>query len=211
MNEIYDNDSRFAGLQSFFTKYKTIILISLVSFILAFAITFSMNFIAKNNNEKAALIFNEWSDFVSKDDEANAQIKFDELITLYKKTGYTKIALLEVATKQASNGDIEGALAKYSLLIDLTDGFKGNKIYNKLARVSSARLLASKEQFDEALAMLDKYSTSTTNAYIHELTGDILVKKEQSSLAKEQYLKAEDLYSDETSKSIVAMKLANLK
>jgi predicted negative regulator of RcsB-dependent stress response len=211
MNEIYDNDSRFAGLQSFFTKYKTILLISLVSFILAFAITFSMNFIAKNNNEKAALIFNEWSDFVSKDDEANAQIKFDELITLYKKTGYTKIALLEVATKQASNGDIEGALAKYSLLIDLTDGFKGNKIYNKLARVSSARLLASKEQFDEALAMLDKYSTSTTNAYIHELTGDILVKKEQSSLAKEQYLKAEDLYSDETSKSIVAMKLANLK
>ena len=211
MNEIYDNDSRFAGLQSFFTKYKTILLIFLVSFLLAFAITFSMNFIAKNSNEKAALIFNEWSDFVSKDDEANAQIKFDELITLYKKTGYTKIALLEVATKQASNGDIEGALAKYSLLIDLTDGFKGNKIYNKLARVSSARLLASKEQFDEALAMLDKYSTSTTNAYIHELTGDILVKKEQSSLAKEQYLKAEDLYSDETSKSIVAMKLANLK
>jgi predicted negative regulator of RcsB-dependent stress response len=211
MNEIYDNDSRFAGLQSFFTKYKTILLISLVSFLLAFAITFSMNFIAKNNNEKAALIFNEWSDFVSKDDEANAQIKFDELITLYKKTGYTKIALLEVATKQASNGDIEGALAKYSLLIDLTDGFKGNKIYNKLARVSSARLLASKEQFDEALAMLDKYSTSTTNAYIHELTGDILVKKEQYLLAKEQYLKAEDLYSDETSKSIVAMKLANLK
>lgn len=211
MNEIYDNDSRFAGLQSFFTKYKTILLISLVSFLLAFAITFLMNFIAKNSNEKAALIFNEWSDFVSKDDEANAQIKFDELITLYKKTGYTKIALLEVATKQASNGDIEGALAKYSLLIDLTDGFKGNKIYNKLARVSSARLLASKEQFDEALAMLDKYSTSTTNAYIHELTGDILVKKEQSSLAKEQYLKAEDLYSDETSKSIVAMKLANLK
>ena len=211
MNEIYDNDSRFAGLQSFFTKYKTILLISLISFLLAFAITFSMNFIAKNSNEKAALIFNEWSDFVSKDDEANAQIKFDELITLYKKTGYTKIALLEVATKQASNGDIEGALVKYSLLIDLTDGFKGNKIYNKLARVSSARLLASKEQFDEALAMLDKYSTSTTNAYIHELTGDILVKKEQSSLAKEQYLKAEDLYSDETSKSIVAMKLANLK
>ena len=211
MNEIYDNDSRFGGLQSFFTKYKTILLISLVSFLLAFAITFLMNFIAKNSNEKAALIFNEWSDFVSKDDEANAQIKFDELITLYKKTGYTKIALLEVATKQASNGDIEGALVKYSLLIDLTDGFKGNKIYNKLARVSSARLLASKEQFDEALAMLNKYSTSTTNAYIHELTGDILVKKEQSSLAKEQYLKAEDLYSDETSKSIVAMKLANLK
>jgi predicted negative regulator of RcsB-dependent stress response len=211
MNEIYDNDSRFVGLQSFFTKYKTILLISFVSFLLAFAITFSMNFIAKNNNEKAALIFNEWSDFVSKDDEANAQIKFDELISLYKKTGYTKIALLEVATKQASNGDIEGALAKYSLLIDLTDGFKGNKIYNKLARVSSARLLASKEQFDEALAMLDKYSASTTNAYIHELTGDILVKKEQLSLAKEQYLKAENLYRNETSKSIVAMKLANLK
>jgi len=211
MNEIYDNDKRFSGLQNFYTKYKTILLISVISFVLAFVISLSMNLISKNNNEKAALVFSEWSDFVSQDDEVNAQNSFNELVNLYKQTGYTKIALLEVATGQAADGDIDNALINFSLLIDLTEGYNGNKIYNKLARVSSARLLVSKEKFDEALAILEKYSSSSTNAFIHELTGDILVKKEQDSLAREQYLKAENSYSDETSKSIVAMKLTDLK
>jgi len=205
MNEIYDNDKRFSGLQNFYTKYKTILLISVISFVLAFVISLSMNLISKNNNEKAALVFSEWSDFVSQDDEVNAQNSFNELVNLYKQTGYTKIALLEVATGQAADGDIDNALINFSLLIDLTEGYNGNKIYNKLARVSS------KEKFDEALAILEKYSSSSTNAFIHELTGDILVKKEQDSLAREQYLKAENSYSDETSKSIVAMKLTDLK
>lgn len=177
MNEIYDNDNRFSGLQNFYTKYKTILLISVISFVLAFVISLSMNLISKNNNEKAALVFSEWSDFVSQDDEVNAQNSFNELVNSYKQTGYTKIALLEVATGQAADGDIDNALINFSLLIDLTDGYNGNKIYNKLARVSSARILVSKEKFDEALAILEKYSSSSTNAFIHELTGDILVKK----------------------------------
>jgi len=59
--------------------------------------------------------------------------------------------------------------------------------------------------------MLEKYSGSSANAYIHELTGDILLKKEEYSLAEEQYLLAKDKYIDETSLSIVSMKLANLK
>jgi predicted negative regulator of RcsB-dependent stress response len=129
----------------------------------------------------------------------------------FSKTGYAKIALLDTATKEASEGKTTEALDKFTLLIELTDGYGGNKIYNKLARVNSARLLASENELDKALSLLEKYSSSTSNAFIHELTGDILVKKDQSLLAKDQYIRAEELYSDETSKSIVAIKIANLK
>jgi predicted negative regulator of RcsB-dependent stress response len=45
---------------------------------------------------------------------------------------------------------------------------------------------------------------------IHELTGDILTKQNKKELAKEQYLLAKDKYSDQTSISIVSMKISNL-
>ena len=87
----------------------------------------------------------------------------------------------------------------------------GNKLYNKLARVSSARLLSSDKQYDAALNMLEKYSSKSTDAYIHELTGDILLKKNEVLLAKNQYLSAKDKYIDEASQSIISMKLANIE
>ena len=211
MNEIYDNDNRFSAIQAFFNKYKTILIASVIAFIVAFGISFSLKTISKINDEKAAVIFNEWSDFLSQGDIANAEKSFDNLMNSFSKTGYAKIALLDTATKEASEGKITEALNKFTLLIELTEGYRGNKIYNKLARVNSARLLASEDELDKALSLLEKYSSSTSNAFIHELTGDILAKKDQSLLAKDQYIKAEELYGDETSKSIVAIKIANLK
>ncbi|MDB9790058.1 tetratricopeptide repeat protein [Gammaproteobacteria bacterium] len=211
MNEIYDNDNRFSAMQTFFNKYRTLLISTVIALIIAFGISFSLKAVSKINDEKAAIVFNEWADFLSRDDTANAEKSFDNLMTSFSKTGYAKIALLDTATKEASEGKTTEALDKFTLLIELTDGYGGNKIYNKLARVNSARLLASENELDKALSLLEKYSSSTSNAFIHELTGDILVKKDQSLLAKDQYIRAEELYSDETSKSIVAIKIANLK
>ena len=211
MNEIYDNDNRFSAMQTYFNKYRTLLISTVIALIVAFGISFSLKAVSKINDEKAAIVFNEWADFLSRDDTANAEKSFDNLMSSFSKTGYAKIALLDTATKEASEGKTTEALDKFTLLIELTDGYGGNKIYNKLARVNSARLLASENELDKALSLLEKYSSSTSNAFIHELTGDILVKKDQSLLAKDQYIRAEELYSDETSKSIVAIKIANLK
>jgi len=211
MNEIYDNDNRFSAMQTFFNKYRTLLISTVIALIVAFGISFSLKAVSKINDEKAAIVFNEWADFLSRDDTANAEKSFDNLMSSFSKTGYAKIALLDTATKEASEGKTTEALDKFTLLIELTDGYGGNKIYNKLARVNSARLLVSENELDKALSLLEKYSSSTSNAFIHELTGDILAKKDQSLLAKDQYIRAEELYSDETSKSIVAIKIANLK
>ena len=49
-----------------------------------------------------------------------------------------------------------------------------------------------------------------SNAFIHELIGDILSKQNKTELAKEQYNFAKEKYTDESSISIVSMKIANL-
>ena len=95
-------------------------------------------------------------------------------------------------------------------IIEFTDGYRGNKVFNKLARVSSARINLSNGQVEEALEKIQGYSSTDTNAYIHELTGDILAEQNKSELAVKQYQLASEKYSDQTSKSIISMKIANL-
>ncbi|MDB2534722.1 tetratricopeptide repeat protein [Gammaproteobacteria bacterium] len=211
MNEIFENDIKFAKLRVFYSKYKKIILtisFGLVLFILG-SILFS--YLQKNSNEKAGIIFNNWLiQDTSSEKGKEASIKaFNTLISSYKNTGYTKIALLNQASIDARNEDYDEAINKFSILIELTDGFKGNKLFNKIARINMARLLYSQQNYKEALSTLDQYSSSS-DALIHELVGDILNKQEKYILAKEQYKMAKDKYIDDTSISIVNMKLANL-
>jgi predicted negative regulator of RcsB-dependent stress response len=95
------------------------------------------------------------------------------------------------------------------MLIDLTDGIRGNTLFNKIARVNAARLFYAEEKYDEALNLLEKYSSSSS-AMIHELLGDILTKQDKIDLAKDQYLLSKDKYTDEVSTSIVSIKISNL-
>jgi predicted negative regulator of RcsB-dependent stress response len=213
MNEVFENNMKFAPLLKFYYRYKVIILSSLFAVITITAISLFLSAASERNHEKAAVIYNDWVEEVSQveSDKSKADELLNELITSYKKTGYTKLALLSSASMSARDGENEKALESFLILVNLTDGFRSNKLYNKLARVSSARLLSSDKQYDAALNMLEKYSSKSTDAYIHELTGDILLKKNEVLLAKNQYLSAKDKYIDEASQSIISMKLANIE
>ena len=69
-------------------------------------------------------------------------------------------------------------------------------------------LCMHQENYEDALTILDKYSSS--NAVIHELIGDILQKQNKLELAREQYNLAKEKYTDDTSISIISMKISNL-
>ena len=58
--------------------------------------------------------------------------------------------------------------------------------------------------------MIENFSSTSTNGYIHELTGDILYKQNKTDLALIQYEMASEKYNDDTSKSIISMKIANI-
>jgi predicted negative regulator of RcsB-dependent stress response len=212
MNDVYENDMKFLPFLKFLDKYKKvlIILVILIIFILSFFVI--SNQLQKMANEKASIIYNDWNEEISKETPSiqNLDIILNQLLKEYPKTGYTQLALLNKANFDANSNNLEDSLKNFEKLIDLTDGFNGNKILNKISRVSSARILLSLEQYDEAIKMIETFSSSNTNGYIHELTGDILVKQEKNDLAKAQYEMAVKKYSDETSKSIISMKIANM-
>ena len=212
MNKIYENDMRFVPLLNFYNKYKTLILASVAFLIIIIFSVIALSVISKINNQKASLVFNDWSvqEIESEEGLKKSNELFEDLTTSYSRTGYAKLAILTKASSDANNGKRQNAIMGFSKLVKLTNGINGNKLYNKLARVSAARLLFANANYDEALIMIEKYSSSSTNAYIHELTGDILMKKDSISLAKEQYQIAKEKYIDEASLSIISMKLANI-
>lgn len=212
MNDIYENDMKFLPFLKFLDKYKKVLVILIILIISTLSFFVISNQIQKDANEKASLIYNDWNKEISL--EAPSKQNLDAILNMllkeYPKTGYTQLALLNMANFDANLNNLEDSLKNFEKLIDLTDGFNGNKILNKISRVSSARILLSLERHDEAIEMIEAFSSSNTNGYIHELTGDILVKQEKNDLAKAQYEMAVKKYSDETSKSIISMKIANM-
>ena len=132
------------------------------------------------------------------------------LVISFLLIGYIVISTQVQKANNSKAASIDLALQNLNKLIEITNGINGNKIYNKIAKVSSARLLYSKGEYNKALNMIEEYSAVSTNAYIHELTGDILVKLNKVDLARLQYEKASEKYKDQTSITIVAMKIADL-
>ena len=212
MNNVYENNMKFLPFLKFIDKYKKIIIAITALLILTIAYLVVKNQIEKQNNEEASIVYSDWLDELSNEtpNEDNLNIILDKLLKNYKNTGYTKLALLSKANFDANLDKSEEALKNFNKLIDLTSGYGGNKIFNKMGRVSAARILLSEDRYEEALKMIEVYSSSGTNGYIHELTGDILIKQNKNDLALAQYELAANKYLDETSKSIISMKIANI-
>jgi predicted negative regulator of RcsB-dependent stress response len=212
MKNEYENNMRFLPVLKFFDKYKKLIISLFIIIIIATAYFVISNQVKKQNNENASVIYSLWLKEISVEnpDPENLDSILNQLITEYKNTGYTQLALLNKASLDARNNNVELALINFKTLIELTDGFNGNKIFNKIARVSASRLLLSNGNYEEALSLIELYSSGSTNGYIHELTGDILAKQNKIELAVAQYELASEKYNDETSQSIISMKIANI-
>ena len=212
MNNVYENEMRFAPFLKFIDKYKNLLI--LLAVILLGAITYFVvnNQLEKKKSEQAALVYKEWLVEISQENPNNENLNnlLDKFLNDYKNTGYTQLALLSKANFDANSNNYMDSLDNFKKLIEITNGFNGNRIYNKIGRVSASRLLLSMEKYDEALEMIDLYSSSDTNGYIHELTGDILLEQGKIDLAISQYEKAANKYTDESSQTIIAMKISNI-
>ena len=212
MNNVYENEMRFAPFLKFIDKYKNLLI--LLAVLMVGAVTYFVvnNQIEKKKSEQAALVYKEWLVEISQENSNNENLNnlLDKFLNDNKYTGYTQLALLSKANFDANSSSYMDSLDNFNKLIEITNGFNGNKIYNKIARVCASRLLLSMEKHDEALEMIDLYSSSDTNGYIHELTGDILLEQGKIDLAISQYEKAANKYTDESSQTIIAMKISNI-
>ena len=212
MNNVYENNMRFVPFLKFIDKYKNVLILVAVLIVGSIAYFVVNNQIEKNKSEQASIVYKEWIQEISLENPDNDNLNklLDIFLDDFKSTGYTQLALLSKANLDAKSNDYEGSLNNFKKLIKVTDGLNGNKIYNKIARVSAARLLLSMDKYEDALSMIDLYSSSETNGYIHELTGDILLQQDKIDLAITQYKKAEKKYNDESSRTIISMKISNI-
>ena len=212
MNNVYENNMRLLPFLKFVESYKRLIIFLSAVVIIVIGYFVISNQIYKQKNEEAAVIYEDLEGLFKLGAEDNERIDeiLENLLINYRSTGYTQLALLNKASLDANNNKLQESLENFKMLINITDGRNGNKIYNKMARISAARILLSQNQYDEALNMIEMFSTDSNNGYIHELIGDILVKQNKIELARVQYQMASDKYSDEMSKSIISMKMANI-
>ena len=212
MNNVYENNMRFVPFLKFIDKYKNILILLAVILLGAVSYFVVNNQIEKKKSEQAAIVYKEWLEEISQENPDNESLNnlLDKFLKDYKNTGYTQLALLSKANLDANLENYKDSLENFNKLVEITNGINGNKLYNKIARVSASRLLLSMEKHDEALGMIDIYSSSDTNGYIHELTGDILLEQGKIDLAISQYEKAENKYTDESSQTIIAMKISNI-
>ena len=211
-NNVYENNIRFLPLLKFLEKNKKIIISIFLIVVFIIGYTIFNNQLTKKNNAEASKIYTSFFNEISSEnpDYELVEKTLNNLLETYGTSGYAQIALLNKASLDARNNNFEQSLNNFQKLVSITDGKSGNKIYNKIARVSAARILASEKKYDEALDMIEKFSSEPTNGYIHELTGDILLKQNKTDLSLAQYNKAIEKYNDETSKSIISMKIANI-
>lgn len=212
MNNVYENNMRLLPFLKFVETYKRLIVFLSAVVIIGIGYFVISNQIDKQKNEEAAVIYEDLEGLFKLGAEDSERIDeiLENLLINYRSTGYTQLALLNKASLDANNNKLQESLENFKMLINITDGRNGNKIYNKMARISAARILLSQNQYDEALNMIEMFSTDSNNGYIHELIGDILVKQNKIELARVQYQMASDKYSDEMSKSIISMKIANI-
>tara|TARA_Y100000992_G_scaffold300811_1_gene270243 strand:- start:237 stop:881 length:645 start_codon:yes stop_codon:yes gene_type:complete len=212
MNNVYENNMKFLPLLKFLEKNKKIIILVLVMIVSAITFFIVSNQIEKKKNEEASVIYGSFLDEISSEEPDTYLLNniLKNLQENFVNSGYTQIALLNMASLDAKNNNFDESLKNFKSLVEITNGFNGNKIFNKIARVSAARILLSEEKYDEALNMIENFSSTSTNGYIHELTGDILYKQNKTDLALIQYEMASEKYNDDTSKSIISMKIANI-
>ena len=212
MNNVYENNMRLLPFLKFVETYKRLIVFLSAVVIIGIGYFVISNQIDKQKNEEAAVIYEDLEGLFKLGAEDSERIDeiLENLLINYRSTGYTQLALLNKASLDANNNKLQESLENFKMLINITDGRNGNKIYNKMARISAARILLSQNQYDEALNMIEMFSTDSNNGYIHELIGDILVKQNKIELARVQYQMASEKYSDEMSKSIISMKMANI-
>ena len=134
MNNVYENNMKIHPLLPFFEKNKKILISILISIIIVISYFVINNQLTNKKNVEASNIYTSFLEELSSDDPDLDLINQDlnSLLEAYGSSGYTQIALLNKASFDASNNNFEESLNNFQKLVKITDGYKGNKIYNKI-------------------------------------------------------------------------------
>ncbi len=206
MVTVRSEEERIQSIINFFKDYKFYILfIILASAVLVGGYFFSKS-VKSSQIQAAKVLYEDWQVTLVQEDRDQL---FQNLIENYSDTGYSHLALLKKGSDLAKENYLEESIDIFYQLKENSDGFFGNSLMNGIARVNIARISIALGKFEDALAVLEKYSKDE-DAYTHELKGDALSGVGKDDLALQQYQSAFEKYTDNGLKNLVELKINNL-
>ena len=206
MVTVRSDEERVLSIINFFKDYKFYILSVILLVAISVGGYFFSESVKSNKIQAAKALYEDWQ--VTSAQEGREQL-FQNLTENYSDTGYSHLALLKKGSDLAKENKLQESLNLFYQLKDNSDGFFGNALMNGIARTNIARISISLGNFEDALAVLEKYSNDE-DAYTHELKGDALSGVGKDDLALQQYQSAFEKYSDNGLRNLVELKINNL-
>tara|TARA_Y100000994_G_scaffold246146_1_gene248927 strand:+ start:249 stop:893 length:645 start_codon:yes stop_codon:yes gene_type:complete len=209
MAEYSSDEERFSAFVNFFKDHKNTLLIGFL--FLASILISSISYKSYNasKNMKAAEIYDAWFVNLSADSASALDDKenFNKLQKQYPNTGYAQLARMIRGSSLAREGDLDAALIDFKELLDVSSGFFGNDMLNSIARINIARIELSKENYSNALKVLESFNSESEHPLVYEVKGDALAGLEKKELALDQYSLALENSQNESQKSLLKMKI----
>jgi predicted negative regulator of RcsB-dependent stress response len=213
MAEYTTDEERFSALVNFFKDNKKtfLVLFSITSISLIFFLSYQSY--SSSQNEKAAALYDAWiaSLAPSASDTANGADHFNQLQEKYTRTGYAQLARIVRGSSLAKEEQFDDALEDFNALLNTSSGFFGNDVLNSIAKINIARIELSKDNFSNALQILESFNTNAEHPLVYEVKGDALAGLDKNALALDQYSLAVQNAQNESEKSILQMKINKLK
>jgi predicted negative regulator of RcsB-dependent stress response len=156
--------------------------------------------------EAAGALYAAVKEAVDDSDTPAAATRFEELRSGYPNHAYTHQAAMLMARAEIVTAP-DAAAEKLRLTMEQSD----DPELAMVARLRLARVLAYREQYDEALSLLDVASPGQFAGRISEIEGDIHVARGEIDAARTAYLEAMVASGAELlDRSFLQMKLADL-
>lgn len=209
MAEYSSDEERFSAFVNFFKDYKNTLLIGFL--FLASILVSSISYKSYNTskNIKAAEIYDAWFVNLSADSASASDDKenFNKLQEQYPSTGYAQLARMIRGSSLAREGDLDAALIDFKELLDVSSGFFGNDMLNSIAKINIARIELSKENYSDALKVLESFNLESEHPLVYEVKGDALAGLKKNDLALVQYSLALENSQNESQQSLLKMKI----
>lgn len=209
MAEYSSDEERFSAFVNFFKDHKNTLLIGFL--FLASILVSSISYKSYNTskNLKAAEIYDAWFVNLSADSASASDDKenFNKLQEQYSNTGYAQLARMIRGSSLAREGDLDAALIDFKELLDVSSGFFGNDMLNSIAKINIARIELSKENYSNALKVLESFNSESEHPLVYEIKGDALAGLKKNDLALDQYSLALENSQNESQQSLLKMKI----
>ena len=209
MAEYSSDEERFSAFVNFFKDHKNTLLIGFL--FLASILVSSISYKSYNTskNLKAAEIYDAWFVNLSADSASASDDKenFNKLQEEYSNTGYAQLARMIRGSSLAREGDLDAALIDFKELLDVSSGFFGNDMLNSIAKINIARIELSKENYSNALKVLESFNSESEHPLVYEVKGDALAGLKKNDLALDQYSLALENSQNESQQSLLKMKI----